>query len=79
MTTTRINLRLPRHAAEELSVIADKAGYASVCQLCRSVLVQFLNNREAVATAMSGHTEWMDEVSGDYLDPTQRRRVNERL
>lgn len=79
MTTSRINLRLPRQAAEELCVIADKAGYASVCQLCRAVLVQFLNNRAAVSSAMSGHAEWMEEVSSDHLDPTQRRRINERL
>lgn len=79
MTTTRINLRLPRHAAEELSVIADTAGYSSVCQLCRSVLIQFLNSREAVAASMTEHAEWMEATVSDHLDPTQRRRINERL
>lgn len=82
MATKRMNLRIPRHIAESLESIAKAAGYASSCQLVRCVLVQFVGNRAEVARRICENADWMDEMipeSRDHLDPTQRKKINERL
>ena len=80
MSTTRLTIRLPRELAERLATTASNAGFSSACGLARSVLVQFLRSRDAIAQETTRHTGWMaDFIDADRDDPVERKRINERL
>lgn len=78
MKSKRLNIRIPFDIYHTLKSTADMAGYPTTNQLVRCVLIQFVNHSDALRKAKE-HTEWMDEMLSDHLDPTQRRRINERL
>lgn len=75
----RLSVRLPASVFDRLREVSETAGYPSPSMLVRCVLVQFLNKREVVSRICSDTSDWVDDVVSDHLDPTQRKRINERL
>lgn len=78
-STSRLNLRIPASTRSALEHAARLAGYASACQLARCVLVQFVSHSEIMSRKRAELTDWMDDMAEDHLDPTNRKRINERL
>lgn len=77
MATLRINVRLPRDVYERLKAQSESAGYSSLNQLARCVLVQFVRHSERMRKATE-MTSWMEEMTEGY-DPRVRKQINERL
>lgn len=76
--TTRLTVRLPHQYAEALARRATVGGYASPSQLARCVLIRFLEWQQRQLPKPE-HVEWAEELVADYLDPAQRKNINERL
>ena len=77
MATNRVNVRVPREIYERLKAQADAAGYSSLNQLARCVLIQFVRHAQKMRE-MVDRTAWMDDMAGAH-DPRNRKQINERL
>ena len=75
----RITLRLPLEYHTQLTRTALDAGYASAAAFARCVVIQFLNHQSKMADERDRHTQWIDDMARDELDPRNRKAINERL
>lgn len=83
MKSIRLNLRLPQGLHSVLKAQADSAGYTSPAQLVRCILTQYVRHADRLRLERE-QTAWMDEFCNEHSDrdredPTQRKRINERL
>ncbi|MCM1369841.1 MAG: hypothetical protein NC204_05650 [Candidatus Amulumruptor caecigallinarius] len=75
MASVKMSVRIPQREHHELNAIARDAGYASACQLARSILIQFLRQRDRVREQLTCNAAWIDDfIEEDTTPMTARTR-----
>lgn len=58
--------------------MAAAGGFKSASELMRCVAIQFIEWKER-QRPKPDYAEWSEGLTADYLDPAQRKNINERL